>query len=266
MTLIEAAIWTRRGLITGITGAAFVNSYGHTAKWFTDHNQKDHASMLALMPEAGVMVLVLSLVIPGLSQLAKWTIGAFGLISLGITFTANLSDAGPGIAGKAAALITPVFAVLGFMLEASSLVGAASAPVTAPAGEKTGTAPEPDAADQLLAARIKMVQEAEAKGLIVGVNRDGSLSFVKPEPVVLPEPELELPKVQRKPVSRSGAGLLDQGILWATERTTDGAAWPTVGEIMAQFPEMSRSTAKRVRSAGSSKSDESAKIEESVNA
>lgn len=268
------AVWTRRVLVTLITSGAFLNSYGHTVQWFRDHHQMDHAKMLGFMPEAGVVVLVLSLVLGRMNLSTKLITGSFGMISVGITFTANLSTAGDGPSGKAAALIAPVFAVLGFALEASSLVSAVDHPVAkiTPAGDEPVLV---DQTDPWLKAQMDQMAQAQAQGVEAHVDQYGRVQFVRPEPVepepvslpvVHEPPPAEPVKVQRKPVSRSTGGLLDNGIIWATELNTARAQWPTVAEIMKEFPDMSRSTAKRVRAASPVGTDGTAKIEESVNA
>lgn len=237
--MLQFAIWLRRGLTTGLTTIAFVNSYSHTAEWFRDNDQKAQAQWLALIPEAGVIMVVLTLATAHLSRPLKWLIGAFGIGSLSLTLIANVSAAGPGFMGLLAALVAPVFAVLGFALEVLSLVRE-----PAPAGDEP-VQPEP----------------------IVDEPPVDPEPIVDPEPPVDPEPIVDpRPKVQRKPVSRSTVGLMDRGIMWAQDQMDQTGSWPGRAEILAQFPEMSLSTAKRVRASAPAGTDGTAKTEEMVSA
>lgn len=236
----QIAINVRRVLTSGLTIIAFVNSYAHTKKWFTEHGQKDQAGWLALIPEVGVILVVLTLAAGGLSRPVRWLIGSIGIGSLAITFTSNIAGASPGPMGFSAALVAPTFAVLGFALEIVSLTAHAE-PVQ----------DEPPAGDE----------PVHAEPVIV-------VQTVQPEPVkAQPEPVQPVQKkAQRRPVSRTNGGLLDNGILWATKQMDQNGSWPTRSEIVAQFPEMSLSTAKRVRAANPAGTDGTAKMKESVNA
>jgi hypothetical protein len=124
---------TRRILTSALTAVAFWNSYTHTAAWFTEHGQAAQAPLLALIPEAGVILVVLTLAGGGLTTVVRWLIGAIGIGAVAITFTANLAGASAGAMGIAAALVAPVFAILGFALEVVSIEAPAEAPSEAPA-------------------------------------------------------------------------------------------------------------------------------------
>lgn len=238
----HAALWTRRSLTTGLTGIAFWNSYSHTAQWFRDNGQKDQAGWLALIPEAGVILAVLTLATETMNRPLKWVIGAFGIGSLSLTLISNVSAAGPGFMGLLAALVAPVFAVLGFALEVLSLQSEPEVVQAEPVHDISPAGAEPVHAEPVI-----VVQTAQ------------------PEPVHV-EPKSVQKVAQRRPVSRSNGGLLDNGILWATEKMGQSGSWPTRKEIVDQFPEMSLATAKRVRAANPVGTDGTAKLKESVNA
>lgn len=180
---IPFLIWTRRLLTTGLTTIAFVNSYGHTVQWFADNGQAPHAGWLGTIPEIGVILVVLVLATANISTPVKRVIQVIGALSLGITMTANVSGA-VGVAGIVAALVAPVFAVLGFALEVLSI---------APA----------------------------------------------PKPASKPR---KAPQNHKKPARLTK---FDEGVLWATEQ----AEWPTTAQIMAQFPQTSQTTARKIRRA-----------------
>jgi hypothetical protein len=252
MTKTEAATWLRRGLTTGLTGIAFWNSYGHTAQWFSDNGQKDSAQMLALIPEFGVILGVLILASERLTMGLKLIAGAFGLGSLSLTLLANGSAAGDGWMGLTAALVAPIFAVLGFAMEVLSFQG-----------EPVSDEPEP-------------VQEAqpepqpEREPEPVHVPELELIPDVEPEP----EPVREPVKVAaaKAPVSRSTArvsqstGPRAQGQAWAQAELDAGRAWPTAAQIRAQFPDMSPATSKRIKNPNSPKTAQTADESESVNA
>jgi hypothetical protein len=123
----NALVWVRRTLTSGLTAVAFVNSYEHTVKWFTDNGQPEHAGWLGLIPEVGVFLVILTLATAALSREVKGIMYTIGAMSLGVTFTANLAGA-TGLAGICAALVAPVFAVMGFALEIVSLTQKKPAP------------------------------------------------------------------------------------------------------------------------------------------
>lgn len=237
----RVAVNIRRVLTTGLTIIAFANSYAHTVDWFKAHGQSAQAGWLAAIPEVGVILVVLTLAAGGLSKPVRWLIGSIGVGSLGITFTANIAGASAGTMGLIAALVAPTFAVLGFALEIVSLSHELEpVHVDSPAGD-----------EPVMVQPVIVVQTADEPEV---------------QPVREPVQKPEAKKAQRRPVSRSTGGLLDNGVLWAQgemDRTTE---WPSVSEIMAQFPEMSRSTAKRVRAANPAGTDGTAKTLESVNA
>jgi len=97
-------IWIRRTLTTLLTAVAFWNSYTHTADWFADHGQNAQAGWLALIPEVGVILVVLTLAAGKLSQSDKWIVGSIGIGSVALTLTANLAGSTPGM-GVPAALV-----------------------------------------------------------------------------------------------------------------------------------------------------------------
>jgi hypothetical protein len=248
----HAAIWTRRTLTTGLTVVAFVNSYAHTAQWFKDHGQHSQAGWLALIPEVGVILVVLTLAGGGLSRPVQWLTGAIGSGSLAITFTANIAGSSPGLMGLSAALVAPIFAVLGFSLEVVSL----SRELADRPDEPVQASP-PEPVRQPVSQAHEPVDQPPTVAHVshVGEPRPGEN-----------EPAVSQRKVQRKPVVPPAGGLLDSGIMWAIERMDQGSEWPTVTEIMAEFPAMSRSTAKRIRAAIPSGTDGTAELRESVNA
>lgn len=191
-----SALVTIRRILTGsLTVVAFWNSYTHTVDWFSDHGQSEQAGWLALIPEIGVILVVLTLAVGKLSRPEQYIIGAIGVGSLTVTFTANLAGATNGAAGIAAAIVAPVFAVLGFALEALAIVDKKPAKKTpAKKAEKAVAAPK------------------------------------------------KVPAAPRQ-------SLTDTGILWATQRVSEGGTWPTTKEVQAQFPEISQTTARKIHNA-----------------
>lgn len=175
-------IWVRRTLTTGLTAVAFWNSYQHTKTWFAENGQAGEAGALALIPEAGLIMVVLTLAMGNLSPVAEKIVQTIGVGALAITLTANISGAGPGVMGFVAALVAPLFAVLGFALE------------------------------------------------IVGLTEPEKPAKKKPAP-------------KRAPAKTS---LVDTGILWATSR---GGEWPTTAEILEKYPNISKTTAGKIRAA-----------------
>jgi hypothetical protein len=117
----------RRTLTSGLTAIAFFNSFSHTAAWFADNGQAAAAPLLAAIPEVAIILVVLTLAQGGMSKATTGIISAIGFGSVAITITANLAGAAPGLAGVAAALVAPVFAILGFGLEFTSIVKVAPA-------------------------------------------------------------------------------------------------------------------------------------------
>lgn len=191
---MRSLVWIRRALTASLTCVAFWNSYTHTVDWFTEHGQAAQAGWLALIPEVGVILVVLTLALDKLNTAQKWIVGSIGAGSLLITFTANLAGASDGPMGIAAALVAPVFAVLGFALEALALLGKK---MPKPASKKTQ------------------------------------------KPATEPK---KAPAVRRQ-------SLTDTGILWATQRVSDGGTWPTTVEVLAEFPDISRTTARKIHNA-----------------
>lgn len=116
----------RRALTTALTGVAFWNSYHHTTQWFADHGQAPQANALAAIPEAAIILVLLTLAQGGMSKAVTRIVSTIGIGSVAITLTANLEGAAPGAMGVAAALVAPVFAILGFGLEIVSLIDEAS--------------------------------------------------------------------------------------------------------------------------------------------
>jgi len=129
---VKGLLWLRRMLTTGLTGVAFWNSYNHTAAWFSDHGQAEQSGWLALIPEVGVILVVLTLCTGKLGRVESAIVRAIGVGSVAITFTANLAGASAGPMGVTAALVAPVFAVLGFALEAVSLSAEIEPPQSPP--------------------------------------------------------------------------------------------------------------------------------------
>ena len=137
----------RRTITTGLTTIAFLNSYSHTTNWFSNHGQAGQANFLAAIPEVAIILVVLTLAQGNMSRVTTALIGTIGVGSVTITLAANLAGASSGVAGIAAALVAPVFAILGFGLEFTSMVKVAPArkPVTrkAPATKPVKAAEAP---------------------------------------------------------------------------------------------------------------------------
>jgi hypothetical protein len=163
-------LWARRLLTFSLTAIAFWNSYEHTRIWFVSNGQETAAWALALIPEGGVFLVLLSLALDHLTRAQKWILGSVALGSVSVTLTGNLAGAGPGLMGAAAALVAPLFAIAGFGLE---LLG------------------EPSPAQQVSRAAQAMTHSGSCEpvgtlGLKV-VSRDGSLR----DPWAAHEPEHE---------------------------------------------------------------------------
>lgn len=110
-------LYVRRLLTISLTAIAFWNSYEHTRDWFVSNGQETAAWALALIPEGGVFLVILSLALDHLTRPQKWVLGFVALGSVSVTLTGNLVGAGPGLMGAAAALVAPLFAIAGFALE-----------------------------------------------------------------------------------------------------------------------------------------------------
>jgi hypothetical protein len=132
---MQFLIWLRRFLTTALTAVAFWNSYTHTKSWFADNGQAAQAGWLALIPEAGLVMVVITLAMGGLNVPVERIVRTIGAGALAITLTANLAGAAPGLMGIVAALVAPVFAILGFALEVLSLAPAPK-PKRKPAAKK----------------------------------------------------------------------------------------------------------------------------------
>lgn len=140
---MNAGVVVRRLLTTALTCLAFWNSYTHTVDWFEAHGQAQAASVLALIPEAGLILALLFLASGQLSTIQRWLVALVGCGSIGITISANLAGAQGGTE-KVAALVAPVFAILGFALEitgpdpvAKTTSKADPGPVSEQAGDRT---------------------------------------------------------------------------------------------------------------------------------
>jgi hypothetical protein len=139
----DRLITVRRTLTSAITVIAFGYSYSHTKGWFAAHGQSDGAGVLALLPEVSILLVALTLALGKMNRITTWIIRTIGVGSVAITITANLAGAAPGAAGVIAALVAPVFAILGIALEFSSLVKVA--PVRKPVTSKAAKKPQPTA-------------------------------------------------------------------------------------------------------------------------
>lgn len=114
---MSVLVVVRRAITTALTIVAFANSYAHTVTWFEDNGQTGSARWLAAIPEAGLILALLFLATGQLGRLQRALVWAVAAGSVGITISANLAGAGDGPASKVAALVAPVFAILGFGLE-----------------------------------------------------------------------------------------------------------------------------------------------------
>lgn len=232
----QKMLMVRRLLTAGLTGIAFWNSYEHTAQWFADSGQGDARYALACIPEVGVFLVILSIALDHLSRAQKVVLAAVGAGSVSITLTANLASAGPGPAGKAAALVAPLFAIGGFCLE---LLGeSATTPrATTPRPKGHGVS-EP---------RVSSSAKAQGSGVMSpkahdpGSRLNGS-SVVSPSSSVSPEPKLTgSPAVSPKAQGSSAHG---SRVEWALAHDEV----PAATKIMAEFS-VSLATAKRDRKA-----------------
>jgi hypothetical protein len=185
----------RRVLTAALTGIAFWNSYGHTTNWFANHGQAAQAGLLAALPETAIVMVLLTLALGGMSVITTYIIGAIGVGSVSITIAANLEGSAPGLAGTVAALVAPIFAILCFALELTSLI-------------------------------------KETK------RRKTAVTKPVAKPASKPEVAVSAPKKRNR-------GVIDKGILWATQQPT----WPSVTDIQTQFPTINRNTASRIYNA-----------------
>jgi hypothetical protein len=170
-------LYVRRLLTAGLTGIAFWNSYEHTVDWFRENGQAGAAGALALIPEVGVFLVILSLALDHLTRPQKVVLGFVALGSVSVTLTGNLAGAGPGVFGVCAALVAPLFAIAGFALE---LMGE-----SAPSQRESKAAQAPARPAQAMTHSGSCAPTGDL-GLMV-VSRDGSLR----DPWAQPEPERE---------------------------------------------------------------------------
>jgi hypothetical protein len=223
-----------------IVGSALVITYVGTMSFCQAHGAPGwRGSVIAAMNDLAVLVGVL------------WPERPFQVIAgfcASFTIWANVAHAAAGPAGITVALIPPFLAI--------ALVGAL---------------------ELVLRRQAQLAQEAEpepVQHVVVDQLEPEPLVQTEPEPVQMsqaPEPvqegfrkaqaQAQRAKVQAQP---RGSGVEAQGIDWA--KNWEGSEWPTVKQIMAQFPDMSLSTAKRVRAADPAKSGKSDRMRETVNA
>ena len=244
-TLTLWIIWIRRALTTFLTGVAFFNSYAHTVQWFTDNGQAHSAQMLSAIPEAGLILVVLTLITVQVDRLTGALLAVVGIGSLGLTLTSNLSQAGPGLMGQIAALVAPLFAVIGFALEVRALV-AEGGPAqigsaqSTPAGEVNQTTNVVQVHNTVQVAQLSSPEPVQSTA---------------PEPVQVVQVQEETEPVQVRKVNRpaqvqraigSGSGRWSAERMAAHQWASAQSDWPTAKMLVDQFPDLSLSTAKRV--------------------
>jgi hypothetical protein len=219
-----------------LTFGAFANSYRHGVQWAIQHSPAGQdqfwAWAIAALPEVMVLIAVL-LAMNRLSDPRVWVIGGTGV---GWTLWANGAAAAPGLSGSVVAL-APAWAAL---LALWSMDHQKDGPVHVHQSEPVQTIrPSGSGVAQLYPVEPLMDRSTEP------------LFAAHTEPVDRSTEPVIRPTVNRSKRHTSGSpGTAQaQGVAWATAQSDDGSPWPTVAQILAQFPEMSRSTAKRVRAA-----------------
>lgn len=269
----ELLVSVRRVLTALLILVAFWFSYSHTAQWLRENGQAQGAEALALVPEVALMLVILTLVTTELDWIARLVLITAGTGSLAVTLAGNLSQASPGPAGKAAALIAPLGSALFFILEVRSIVAEIKTAGQSPIGgqtRQTQGSPEPQLRDQ---DQPRMGQTIQINNTVQVAQLDqhgepaqgpaGPVQVQHPAEPVEVQVVQEPAKVSRSTelvhaakVSRprtSTAQITADGARWSPERTAAqqwAAAqtnWPTATELRAQFPELGLSTAKRVK-------------------
>lgn len=215
-----------------LTFGAFANSYRHGVQWAIQHSPAQQeqfwAWAIAALPEVMVLIAVL-LAMNRLSDPRVWVIGGSGV---GWTLWANGAAAAPGLSGSVVALAPAWSALLALWSMDHSDPEPDSGPVHQSPSEPRETA-------QLVLGPPLLGHSTEPVSGPSGEPLDRSTGPVKRS------------TVSRQKRSRSGPPGTSQaeGITWAMSHSDDGSPWPTVAQIVSQFPDMSRSTAKRVRAA-----------------
>ena len=219
-----------------LTLGAFANSYRHGVQWASKHSPADQAQFwtwaIAALPEVMVLIGVM-LALNRLTDPRAWIIGGTGVAG---TLWANGASASGGVSGLFVAL-APAWAAL---MALWAMDHAKDEPAQA----------EP------LSHPVEPVQPAQAQAQ----NRPseppkatGSVAQAQAQKRPSEPRKRSTVSQSQRPISGSGATSRAAGIDSATAQAEPGLdrlnEWPTVAQIMAQFPGMSRSTAKRVREA-----------------
>jgi hypothetical protein len=215
-----------------LTIGAFANSYRHGVQWALEHSPEGQAQFwawaIAALPEVMVLIGVM-LALNRLSDPRAWVIGGTGVAW---TLWANGASSAGGLSGMFVAL-SPAWAALMALwaMDHAQDEPAQVEPVSLP-GEPIDPAQQGDG-------------EPEPEPLKTAQNDP-------PKPPREPRKRRTVSRSQRL-TSGSGGTSRAVGIDWAAAQAEPGLdrlnRWPTVPEIMAQFPEMSYGTAKRVREA-----------------
>lgn len=222
---MKGGVVVRRVLTTALTVLAFWNSWTHTVQWFADHGQGDAARWLALIPEAGLILGLLFLAGGNLTAAQRVLVGLVGVGSVGITISANLAGASPGLAGKVAALVAPVFAILGFALE-----------ITGDRTRDTGPVPK---------AGPVVVSESTPDRRTGADQKSGPADRTSRGPVVVVHPDQRTGPVRTKPVSR-GRTTRPRS---TPDRRTDAELIARIGQLVATGELPADPSATRIRAA-----------------
>lgn len=209
-----------------LTFGAFANSYRHGVQWAIRHSPEDQeefwAWAIAALPEVMVLIAVL-LAMDRLSDPRVWVIGGTGV---GWTLWANGAAAAGGLSGLVVALAPAWSALLALWSMDHSEPEPAGVDQPEPAHEVAQTAPM-DPGPR--------------------VHEQGPPPGMDPGPRVQESGPRTAPKGPRTARSRgprvAGPSKTDRATRWAM----DQPAWPTARQIMDQFPDLSRTTAKRVK-------------------
>ena len=223
-----------RWLTILLTIGAFANSYRHGIAWVQDHSPAGDepfwAWLIAALPEVMVCIAVL-LAMNSLRDPRVWVIGGSGVAW---TLWANGAAASSGLSGSVVAL-SPAWSAL---LALWSMDHGSDEPAQVSRSEPVQVSqPEPQ----------KVVQLHPGSGS--GAPAHEPLFAARTEPLNRLSEPVSRPRVNRSKRLTGGSSSTSQaaGSAWAMSQYESGSPWPTVVQILEEFPAMSRATTKRVR-------------------
>lgn len=263
-------------LTIGLTLGAFANSYRHGVQWTLDHSPADQdefwAWVIAALPEIMIVISV-RLALRSLRDPRVWVIGGY---AVGWTMWVNGAAAAGGLSGSVVAL-SPAWSAL---LALWAMDHRGPSDTEEPQVNDVDQAPEPRVSDEERARRAKSkalrktrlkAQHVEDVDRLTVFERDEWTCHICNEPVdqslrgddpLGPSLDHVVPLAAGGAHSYANTKLAHTGcnrakgpahaqretprsiaIEWALTQPT----WPTARQILDQFPNMSRSTAKRVK-------------------